>query len=254
MRSAGYIQKLTSNPSRLEEEIDRMLLRTKEDIIGEKELNKVRIDDCTEPLVRLTDYIEEVIIAMTPSRCRYDDETLYARESVAKQLVRVAREMTPRKLKIYDAFRPIEYQQKLFEAVFDKIQLENPEWEKQRVREETFIYVFPPSWDEQTPPPHSTGAAIDLTVTDAAGKELNMGTQYCEFDNPLLYTNASGLTKQQKANRRFLITSMASQGFVNYPGEWWHFSLGDREWIAYLGETTLPAIFGRADDPYKQRK
>ena len=44
---------------------------------------------------------------------------------------------------------------------------------------------------------------------------------------------------------------MCKQDFVNYPGEWWHFSVGDREWIVYSGLKDQSARYGRANDPCK---
>ncbi len=235
--------------------LEKMLSRKKEDIIGEAQLNKIKVEECGEDLVRIVDYVGDyrTIIQMTEMRRRFPEETLYARRSVAEQLKSVADEICPLKLKFFDAFRPIELQQKWFSDVYDKVRKINPSWSEEQVRAEAFIYVFPPSLDYQTPPPHSTGAALDLTLTDKKGNELDMGTKYAEFDNPLIYTNHSGVSENQRANRTLLIDSMVRNGFVNYPGEWWHFSFGDREWIAYLEKMDLPAIFGRVQDPYKER-
>lgn len=39
---------------------------------------------------------------------------------------------------------------------------------------------------------------------------------------------------------------MAKEGFINFPGEWWHFSYGDRVWSAYKGKRN-GAIFDTAE-------
>ncbi len=132
--------------------------------------------------------------------------------------------------------------------MYENIQKANPRWTDEQIRAEAFIYIFPPSWDLQTPPPHSTGAALDLTLADSYGKDLDMESDYGDFETPLVYTNAEGLTDLQRQNRILLITSMANQGFMSYPGEWWHFSLFDREWAAYLGLKV--ALYTRMNDPY----
>lgn len=245
-------RRMLENYEAEQRELEKMLSRQKGDIIGEDELNKVRIEDCGEGLVRIVDYVDGAIIQMTEMRRRFPDETLYARRSIAEQLASVSQEICPMRLKFFDAFRSIEFQQKWFDNVYDEVRRKNPDWNEKQVRAEAFIYVFPPSWDLQTPPPHITGGAIDLTLIDRDGNELDMGTKYAEFDNPLMYTNQRGVSKEQRENRILLVGSMARNGFVNYPGEWWHFSFGDREWVAYLGKSELPAIFGRADDPYKK--
>ena len=74
---------------------------------------------------------------------------------------------------------------------------------------------------------HSRGATVDLTLMHcAAGKcePLDMGTDFDFFD-PLAHTANPRITATQKANRERLLKAMAAEGFVNYPQEWWHFSL-----------------------------
>ena len=69
---------------------------------------------------------------------------------------------------------------------------------------------------------HNQGVAIDLTVVDrASGRELDMGTPFDNFTERAHTANASG---DQAANRRILGDAMTRAGFVNYVGEWWHFS------------------------------
>jgi len=114
-------------------------------------------------------------------------------------------------------------------------QREFPYLNEEQLRKETFKRVFPPA----DTAPHATGGAIDLAI---AG--LDMGTGYAEFSE-LMYTNAKGLSMKQRQNRKLLIDAMEKSGFANYPGEWWHFSYGDREWVAYKG-LRIPAIYGRA--------
>ncbi|MEI3155363.1 MAG: M15 family metallopeptidase [Odoribacter sp.] len=46
-------------------------------------------------------------------------------------------------------------------------------------------------------------------------------------------THSKGISRKARLNRKALCRLMRSEGFVNYPGEWWHFSYGDRMWAAY---------------------
>jgi zinc D-Ala-D-Ala dipeptidase len=95
--------------------------------------------------------------------------------------------------------------------------------------------------------PHCAGAALDLTLADGDGAELDMGgavnghrtgdEQYC----PL---NASGLSARARHNRNLLARAMGSAGFINYPTEWWHWSYGDRYWA--LITKAGSAIYGPA--------
>ena len=79
---------------------------------------------------------------------------------------------------------------------------------------------------------HQTGGAIDLTLCDRTGKEYDMGTRYLEMGSATL-TNSHRISKEARKNRRVLYKALTSQGFQNYPAEWWHYSYGDRMWATY---------------------
>lgn len=69
---------------------------------------------------------------------------------------------------------------------------------------------------------HNLGAAVDLTLVDAAtGAELPMGTSYDRFTPEAHTANASGAAA---ANRAVLVRAMEDEGFQNYEKEWWHFT------------------------------
>jgi len=82
---------------------------------------------------------------------------------------------------------------------------------------------------------HSYGMAVDVTILDAAARELDMGTGFddmSERSHPALETEllASGeLTAQQVANRQLLRDAMFQAGFAGINSEWWHFDCGDRD-------------------------
>lgn len=76
---------------------------------------------------------------------------------------------------------------------------------------------------------HSRATTVDLTLMrcDDNGKHcqpLDMGTHFDLFD-PRAHTDAKSVTTAQHANRELLLKAMAAQGFKNYPGEWWHYTL-----------------------------
>jgi D-alanyl-D-alanine dipeptidase len=84
---------------------------------------------------------------------------------------------------------------------------------------------------------HSYGMALDITILDEQGRELDMGTGFddlTELSHPKLEDGflASGqLTELQIANRRLLRAAMNEAGFVGINTEWWHFDCGDRELV-----------------------
>jgi D-alanyl-D-alanine dipeptidase len=81
---------------------------------------------------------------------------------------------------------------------------------------------------------HSFGMAVDITIVDPDGRELDMGTGFddlTELSHPALEQEllAQGkITSAQIANRQLLRDAMFQAGFVGINSEWWHFDCGDR--------------------------
>ena len=84
---------------------------------------------------------------------------------------------------------------------------------------------------------HSFGMAIDATIVDGAGRELDMGTSFDEMterSHPELEARhlASGaLSAGQVRHRELLRGALAAAGFRGIANEWWHFELGEREHV-----------------------
>jgi zinc D-Ala-D-Ala dipeptidase len=84
---------------------------------------------------------------------------------------------------------------------------------------------------------HSYGMALDITILDEHGRELDMGTGFddlTELSHPRLeegFLATGQLTEQQIANRRLLREAMNEAGFRGINTEWWHFDCGDRELV-----------------------
>ena len=104
-----------------------------------------------------------------------------------------------------------------------------------------------PSDDPRAPPPHSTGAAVDLTLADAAGREIDMGSPIDETtarSYPDHYADATSPQLQAFHDHRELLNRlMTTAGFSRHGNEWWHFSLGDQMWAWARGESA--ARYGR---------
>lgn len=111
-----------------------------------------------------------------------------------------------------------------------------------------FTFWGVPSDDPRTPPPHSTGAAIDLTLQDASGSEVDMGCPIDETSErayPDFHAHAA--TPEARAihgHRELLKDVMTAAGFSRHVNEWWHFSLGDQMAAQARGEPF--AVHGRA--------
>lgn len=84
---------------------------------------------------------------------------------------------------------------------------------------------------------HSYGMALDVTLLDDAGAELDMGTGFddmTELSHPALeegFLAHGELIREQVANRQMLRDAMGQAGFVGINTEWWHFDCGDRHLV-----------------------
>jgi D-alanyl-D-alanine dipeptidase len=84
---------------------------------------------------------------------------------------------------------------------------------------------------------HSYGMALDITLLDEHGQELDMGTGFddmTDLSHPALeerFLAAGLLLETQVANRRLLREAMFQAGFVGINTEWWHFDCGNRDLV-----------------------
>jgi zinc D-Ala-D-Ala dipeptidase len=82
--------------------------------------------------------------------------------------------------------------------------------------------------DPQKGSMHNNGVAVDVTIVDENGKEINMGFTPFYKNDLLIYLGyarlkAFGLSKIQKENRELLKQVMIKAGFIPLSYEWWHF-------------------------------
>lgn len=143
-------------------------------------------------------------------------------------------------LLIFDAFRPLAVQHFMVEYTRGLPGVSEAEVQ---------ALWAAPSRDPATPPPHSTGAAVDLTLASRTGEPLAMGGEIDavgDIAKPLHFEAAAAgtLEAQFHLHRCWLAQAMASAGFARHPGEWWHFSWGDQLWAWSSGEPQ--ACYGRA--------
>lgn len=144
-------------------------------------------------------------------------------------------------IQIFDAYRPLEVQQFMVDYTFNQLltkeglMLENLCENKQlHLWGQVYQFWAPPCLDWETPPPHSTGAAVDVTLVDDLGRVANMGGEIDEISPksyPDYFATAQSLPEcQYHQNRELLKQVMSKAGFRQHPNEWWHFCYGDQMW------------------------
>ncbi|AEM88608.1 M15 family metallopeptidase [Streptomyces violaceusniger] len=140
------------------------------------------------------------------------------------------------RLLFVEGYRPPSLQRHYFDEYAHQLRTDHPDWSLEQVRSAASRYVSPPEIA-----PHSAGAAVDLTLADADGRELDMGTRMNatpEESADACYTQADNISGGARSHRDILSTALTTAGLVNYPTEWWHWSYGDRYWALMTGAET----------------
>ena len=213
-----------------------------------KPYHQIKIEECGEPLIAipLDKFTVELPHPYVKLGAEYGEKSPYClRQGVIRTLLEAQFLLEKRypnwKIKIYDAYRPVGVQQFMVNYTFDslvkKLNLKERQLAAQQ-RQDLWGQVYElwaaPSLDKNMPPPHSTGAAVDVTIVDEHGQTLDMGgdiDELSERSQPDYYLSNPDEAKQQyHFHRQLLNRVMTNAGFCRHPGEWWHFSVGDQMW------------------------
>jgi D-alanyl-D-alanine dipeptidase len=90
--------------------------------------------------------------------------------------------------------------------------------------------------------PHSRGVAVDLSLLDREGRELDMGTGFDAF-TPLSHHGSLDVSRQAQANRFTLLGIMTAAGWDFYMNEWWHYQLfNSRQYPLYSDSALLQGL------------
>ena len=223
------------------------------------------IDDCGECLLALPNNFLKILphpYLSLGAPYKSKNSPWFLREDVLRRLQlsqKYLGEIYPSySLIIFDAWRPVLVQEFMIEYEVRRICnqrnidcLSNKSEALRKIKSEVSRFWAAPSKDPMKPPPHSTGAAIDLTFIDSNGIRVNMGGQIDEIGScsrPDFYSHKSKLQPIEKefAFRRNLLKKvMQYSGFVQHPMEWWHYSYGDQMWAWTM--KTSKAIYGSVE-------
>ncbi len=134
----------------------------------------------------------------------YDCAECYTRVRTAKALLKANAEFLAQgvKIKFFDCYRPNSVQYKMWAIV------PNPQYVANPVKGSI----------------HNKGGAVDITLVDLKGKELDMGTDFDFFGKPAYHDNLD-LPKTVLENRKLLKETMEKHGFWSIRTEWWHYNL-----------------------------
>ena len=157
------------------------------------------------------------------------------------------------RLSIFDAWRPIAVQAFMVDhSIVELCRERGVEVRSGHAFEQVVADVgrfwAAPSRDPATPPPHSTGAAVDLTLSSSDGTPLAMGGEIDAIgavSEPQHYAGREDSEARCWHQRRQLLAEvMGAAGFAQHPNEWWHYSFGDQLWAWRKGAAV--AVYAEA--------
>lgn len=135
----------------------------------------------------------------------YDFTDAYLRYGTVKKLANVQKELNSSgySLKIWDAYRPFEAQEKLWEVYPDPNYVANPAKGMRK---------------------HNLGGTVDVTMVDINGDEIPMPTEFDVFSLKADRNYADIADEEAVKNVMILQNTMENNGFTGYKGEWWDYS------------------------------
>ncbi|WP_405388093.1 AAA family ATPase [Streptomyces sp. NBC_01102] len=192
-------------------------------LMSDPQVAAIPVRECGEPLVDVRDHSFRI----DPRKQDPLGAFAHVREGVLARLEH-ARSLLPAgtDLLFVEGYRPLALQQRYFTEYLDELGAAHPGWTAEQLHQAASRYVSPPEIA-----PHSAGAAVDVTLVDQDGHELDLGTRVNaspEESDRACFTHAPHLSDHARHHRTLLLSAMENAGFTNYGTEFWHFSVADR--------------------------
>lgn len=196
-------------------------------LLSDPQVAEVPVIECGEPLVTLD--------------ASYGPDRALVRASLATRL-EVAGGLLPSgvRLRVVEGHRPIADQQAIIARYSAELCARHPGISADELARLSSRFVAP-----LEVAPHVAGAAVDVTLVDACGDLLDLGTPIDatpEQSHGRCYFGSSNISADARAHRDLLAEVLGVVGLVNYPTEWWHWSYGDRYWALLTGADA--ALYG----------
>ena len=164
-----------------------------------------------ETMVRVQDYIPDIEVELRYATTDnftgsviYDFDDAYLRYGTVKKLSEAQDDLKSKgyRIKIWDAYRPVEAQYRLWEVCPDP------------------RYVADPNKGITS---HSRGDTMDITLVHRDGSAVRMPTEFDDFSLKA-DRDYSDCDAEAAGNARLLQEVMTAHGFTGYQGEWWDYS------------------------------
>ena len=202
-------------------------------LLADPEIRAVPVRECGEPLVPV------------PHGVAVRGERPLVRSGLAARLAVAGLLLPPgRRLLVVEGHRAPIDQTAIWQRYAAEVARAHPGADAAERRRLTSRFVSP-----LEVAPHVAGAAVDVTLVDRLGREVDLGTRIdatpeesegaCWFD--------ASISADARVERRLLADALAGAGLVNYPTEWWHWSHGDRYWA--WATRSPAALYGPIEAP-----
>ncbi|MFN8273606.1 MAG: M15 family metallopeptidase [Flavobacteriaceae bacterium] len=178
-------------------------------VVKNENVSALVVDDST--FVNLYDYSHDFIYKMKYASEDnflktkvYNCEACYLRYKTVKALLKAQEKFMKKgyRIVLFDCYRPLDIQKKMWQIV------PNPS------------YVADPKKGSI----HNRGGAVDISLADINGNELDMGTGFDHF-GPEAAQDYENLPESVLENRKLLRNTMIRAGFRIFESEWWHYNL-----------------------------
>ena len=219
-------------------------------LIADPKVLAIPIEENDEPLIDIRNY-SDLLYGPSPE-IEDNQHYTFMRESVFAKLL-AAQQLLPSRLRfcLYEGLRTIAVQEYIYTQRWNAVRKLLPQASEQEIYLEAIKIISPVKMPDGSIniPPHSTGAAVDVYLVDAATHApVEMGLLVVDWladpEGTLSQADSSHISIEAKENRQLMAEVLRAQEFVNYPTEYWHWSYGDRYW-AYM-QNAPSAFFGLA--------
>lgn len=186
-----------------------------------------------EPLVDVREVCPDILcVPINQDMHGICGDRMLVRKTVALRLRDAASSLSKvekqSKIKLVYGYRHPDIQRRYFGEILQNLRSKFPELSEEDLNERSHRVVAVPEVAG-----HPTGGAVDVTIASSDG-DWDMGTPIWDLEAlDLIPTFSTLVSEQARGNRMILRNIMLDQGFAPFDGEWWHFSMGDKEWAAY---------------------
>jgi D-alanyl-D-alanine dipeptidase len=199
------------------------------------EVLAIPIQECHDPMIDLQGQ-DKIRFGGSPEIPNNTDYTKIRKQVYLKIIE--AQNRLPKELRfcLYEGYRSLGLQRQLFENRYQELHAKYSSWDHKKLFLETAKLVSPViNLDGfHNIPPHSTGGAIDIYLINDSGEIVDMGIEVAQWmndtDGSISKTSSEKISQEAKHYRKILSDALEKSDFVNYPGEYWHWSYGDRYW------------------------